>query len=174
MTISEFSKITESKLYEKIVNYLTCIIVIFISIFFLIKFSELKINQTNWQILSFVWTFSLLLMVSGIYGIVFLAKPLKISYLKNELTEEKNIELIKEIYNSLNGKDLQIDNNLIQFKYKKDFWSYRHGVYLLAENNLIAIIVNIKNSNAREGFADFGQSSKLQKKILNILEQASS
>ena len=172
MTINEFTNIAENKLSEKIINSAWCIIVIFISLFIQIKFSEISISQTNWTILVFVHTICLSLIALGFYGLVVLVKPLKVGYLENEMTKDENLKLIEEVcYNTLNGKDFQVDDNEIQFTYKKSFWAYKQRISFFVEDNLIAIYIKNIDSNPKGGFLDFGVKSRLQKKILNIMKE---
>jgi hypothetical protein len=171
MTITEFSNIAESKLSEKIMNSAWCIIVIFISLFIQIKFSNISISQTNWTSLVFVHTICLSLIALSFYGLVVIIKPLKVGYLENQMTKDENFKLIEETYRSLNGKDFQADDNEILFTYKKSFWAYKQRISFFAEDNLIAIYIKNIDSNPKGGFLDFGVKSRLQKKILNIMKE---
>jgi hypothetical protein len=177
MTTKEFSKIAENKLFNKIIDFASCIAIISLSIFFQIKFYSLlslenfKTNSSNVIFTSLVFFTSLvLLMALGFYGLVIIIKPLKISYLENQNTKDENLKTIEKAYHILKGKDFQVDKNTIQFIYQKNFWSYKHRINFLVENNLVAIYVNNIDSNPKGGFLDFGSRSRLQKKILKIIE----
>lgn len=176
MTTKEFSKIAENKLYSKIIDIASCIAIISLSIFFQIKFYSvlsLEYFKTNSFSVVFIFTLFLLLMALGFYGLVIIIKPLKISYLENQNTKEQNLKTIEKAYHILKGKDFQADNNTIHFTYQKNFWSYKHRINFLIENNLIAIYVKNIDSNPKGGFLDFGSRSRLQKKILKIIENKS-
>jgi lipid-A-disaccharide synthase-like uncharacterized protein len=173
MTITEFSKIAERKLSDKIIDFSFCIIAILMSSFFILKFSEIQMNQNNWLPLSFMYMSFFLLISLAIYGLVIILKPLNVSCMKNEILKAENLKLIEKIYHSLNGKDIETEDNVIKFTFKKSFWSYKQRINLLAEDNLLAVYVKNIDSNPKGGFLDFGARARLQKKVLNMLEQAS-
>lgn len=176
MTTKEFSKIAENKFYNKIIDTVWIIAVISLSIFFQIKFYNvlsLDYFKTNFFSVIFIYTLLVLLMALGLYSLVIIIKPLKISYLDNQNTKEQNLKTIEKAYHILKGKDLQADNNTIQFSYQKNFWSYKHRINFLVEDNFIAIYVKNISVNPEGGFVDFGSKSRLQKKILQIIENKS-
>jgi hypothetical protein len=113
-------------------------------------------------------------MLMGFYGLFVLINPLKVARLENKLTKDNNLELIEKVFAILKGKDFQSNDNLVQFVYKKSFWSYKQKINFLMEDNLIAIYVKNIDSNPKGGFVDFGANSRLQKKVLNIIEDKAS
>ena len=177
MTVTEFSKNAERKLSEKIGNIVWCVFIILFSLFFLIKFFKLltlALPKTNWLPIVYVLTLFLLLMLLGFYGFFVIINPLKVTHLENKLTKDNNLELIEKVFAILKGKDFQSNDNVVQFVYKKSFWSYKQKINFLVEDNLIAIYVKNIDSNPKGGFVDFGAKSRLQKKILNIIEDKAS
>lgn len=176
MTTKEFSKIAENKLSNKIIDTVWIIAVISLSLFFQIKFYtvvSLEYFKTNFFSVVFVYTPLVLLLALGFYGLVIIINPLKISYLENQNTKDENHETIEKVYHILKGKDYQVDDNTIQFTYHKNFWSYKHKINFLVENNLVAIYVKNISSNPEGGYLDFGSRSRLQKKILQIIKNNS-
>jgi hypothetical protein len=177
MTISEFSKNAERKLSDKIGNIVWCVFIILFSLYFQIKFFKLfslALPKTNWLPVVYVLTLFLLLMLMGFYGLFVLINPLKVTRLENKLTKDNNLELIEKVFTILKGKDFQSNDNLVQFVYKKSFWSYKQKINFLVEDNLIAIYTKNIDSNPKGGFFDFGANSRLQKKVLNIIEDKAS
>jgi hypothetical protein len=177
MTVTEFSKNAERKLSEKIGNIVWCVFIILFSLFFQIKFFKLfsmAVPKTNLPPIVYVLTLFLLLMLLGFYGLFALINPLKVSRLENKLAKDNNLELIEKVFAILKGKDFQSNDNLVQFVYKKSFWSYKQKINFLVEDNLIAIYVTNIDSNPKGGFVDFGAKSRLQNKILNIIEDKAS
>ncbi len=173
MTLAEFSNIAEVKLSEKIISFLICIIAIALSYFLFIKFSVIQPNQNTWSTLSFIYTICLVLISLSIYGLVIFMRPLKVKAIENRMTIAENLKLIEKIYYELNGKDIEIESNMVKFTFKKSFWSYKQRINLLAEDNLIAVYVKNIDANPEGGFLDFGARARLQNKVVNILAQAS-
>ncbi len=177
MTISEFSKNAERKLSDKIGNIVWCVFIILFSLFFQIKFFKLlslALPKTNWLPVVYVLILFLLLMLMGFYGLFVLINPLKVTLLENKLTKDNNLKLIQKVFAILKGKDFKSNDNLVQFVYKKSFWSYKQKINFLVEDNLIAIYVKNIDSNPKGGFMDFGARSRLQKKVLNVIEDKAS
>lgn len=177
MTISEFSNIANSKLLDKIIDFIWCVFIILFSLFFLIKFFKLfslPLSQTNWLFLVWICTIFVSLMLLAFYGLVILIMPLKVNYLENKMPKNQNLKLIEEVYFVLKGKDFQVDGNIVHFTFKQSFWSYKQRINFFVDDNLIAIYVKIIDSNPNGGFLDFGARSRLQKKVINIIDNIAS
>jgi hypothetical protein len=173
MTLIEFSKIAQTKLSDRIINFVLSTAIILVATFIILKFSEIQIKKNNYLIQGFIYVICFSLISLGLYGLMIILKPLNVSYFENKMSKDENLKLIEEIYNSLNGKKIEIENNVVRFTFKKGFWNYNQRINLLAEDNLIAVYVKNIDSNPKGGFLDFGSKARLQKKVLNMLEEAS-
>jgi hypothetical protein len=168
MTKAEFENIGVKSKTNKVINLIFCIVTIILSTFFQIKFFSLfslNLSEINFLIVIFLYVVFLSLFALGCYGIFILLNPIKTSYWKNEMTEDDNKNVIKELFTKLNGKNYVNRDNFIQFDYKKSYWSYTHQIYFFIENNLISVNTIIIDSNPKGGFLDFGAKFRLHKKL---------
>ncbi|OOV12312.1 hypothetical protein [Flavobacterium sp. LM4] len=168
MTKAEFENIGVKSKTNKVINLIFCIVTIILSTFFQIKFFSLfslNLSEINFLIVIFLYVVFLSLFALGCYGIFILLNPIKTSYWKNEMTEDDNKNVIKELFTKLNGKNYVNRDNFIQFDYKKSYWSYTHQIYFFIENNLISVNTIIIDSNPKGGFLDFGAKLRLHKKL---------
>lgn len=173
MTKEEFVSITILKKFDLIVNYILCIGVIVVSIFFEIKFYrlfDLNLSKTNFFIVIFLYFIVLALFALGCYGIFVLTNPFKVIYWNNGMSEIENNSRVRELFVKLNASNFQKKENFIQFEYKKSFWSYTYLIFFLVEDNLIAVNIKIIDSNPKGGFLDFGARARIQKKIISHLK----
>lgn len=177
MTKEEFENIGVQSKTNQIINLIFCIVSIILSAFFQIKFYSLfslNLSEINFLIVIFLYVVFMSLFALGCYGIFILLNPIKISYTKNEMTEDENNNLIKELFTKLNGKNYVNRDNFIQFDYKKSYWSYTHQIYFWIENNLISVNTKIIDSNPKGGFLDFGAKFRLHKKLNRFLNNKAS
>ena len=171
MTKNDFSTIYKEDFLDLIINYILCISVIIISLCFLIKFLSIntfKVSNENILVIVFVIVVSLGLISLGFYGLIILINPLKVSFLENENSNSENIELVNQLYFDLKANNLLLKDNLIQFTYKKTFWSYSQTVFCLVDDNLLGLYVKT-DSGPKKAFLDFGASSRTQKQLLELL-----
>ena len=171
MTKNNFSTIYKNDFLDLIINYILCIAAIIISIYFLIKFLSIptfKVSNENIVLIVFVVMVSLGLILLGLYGLFILINPHKVSFLENDKTQSENIDLINQLYFDLKANNLLLKDNLIQFTYKKTFWSYNQTVFCLVDNNLLGLYVKT-DSGPKKAFLDFGASSRTQKLLLELL-----
>jgi hypothetical protein len=171
MTKNDFSTIYKEDFLDLIINYVLCISVIIISLYFLINFlsvNTFKVSNENILVIVFVIVVSLGLISLGFYGLIILINPLKVSFLENENSHSENIELVNQLYFDLKANNLLLKANLIQFTYKKTFWSYSQTVFCLVDDNLLGLYVKT-DSGPKKAFLDFGASSRTQKQLLELL-----
>jgi len=172
MTIEEFTNIRKHDLLDLIINGIICVAAIILSLFFQIKFLtllRLELSNANLFYLFISFLVTLSIMGFGFYGLFVLIKPLKVAYWKNEMTRDENIDIVEKLCADLNAKNFQTKDNIIQFTYQKNFWSYNQKLYFYIEKNIVAVCVDTIDSNPKRGFLDFGAASRTQKKVLKLL-----
>ena len=173
MTFEEFeNKFKRNIRFDKYWYYGLCYFTIGFGLFMLtalltnsfIKFSG---NKT------FHYSLYCFLILLGIYGLFVLKKKYNLTIWENNLTKDKNIELIQLAFSTLNNSTIQVTDNYVHFIYRKSWWRLPYEIHLFADNNLIAINVEGQD-NYDGGFIDFGASKRTQNKILKLLaDQAS-
>ncbi|AWA31023.1 hypothetical protein HYN48_13550 [Flavobacterium magnum] len=173
MTNDEFLNVAKIKLFDNVFNISMSVFALCFSIFLQIKFFEavtLEILQKHYFGIVVMYIMISSLLIFMLYALYIIVKPFKIQYVENNSTENQNSELIKEIYNFLKAKDFECQENVIQFTFKKNFWSYKHRFYFLVQDNSIGIYIKVIDSNPEGGFLDFGARLRLQKKIINLIK----
>ena len=173
MTFDEFqNKFKRNIRFDKYWYHGLCYLTIGLGLFMLIalvtnSFIKFSGNRT------FHYTMFCFLTLLGIYGLFVLKKKYKLTIWENNLTREKNIELLEIVVSTLTKSTFEANNNYVQFIYKKSWWRLPYEIHLFADNNLIAINVEGQD-NYDGGFIDFGASKRTQYKILQMLtDQAS-
>lgn len=173
MTIEEFqNKFKKNKRFDKYWYHGLCFATIGFALFMLFSLlSDTNIKFTGDKTIHYIGFVILLLM--GIYGLFVLRKTYKLSYWDNNLTKEKNIELINSTCSELLNSTIKLDDNFTYFIYRKSWWRTPYEVQLFADNNIIAI--NVEGVDTSDGgFIDFGASKRTQNRILNMMKEKAS
>ena len=169
MTLEKFEeKINKKDFIGFIINLFLSLLSISISIFFIYKFSSVTNLKFSFTLVFILFFLSLFLMI-GLYGLFELFNPHKIDYFNNNFNKEDNLKLVNEIFQKLEVKEYKMDQQVIEFVFQKNIWSYKNKVYFYADNNLIAFFVETISYNSNGAFLDFGASKRSHKKIFKIL-----
>ena len=90
---------------------------------------------------TFHYSYFIFLFFLDVYGLFVLRKTYKLSFWYNELTKEKNIEILNLTYSELQKtKNTQVDN-YAYFIYRKSRWRTPYEIHSFADENLIALNV---------------------------------
>jgi hypothetical protein len=169
MTIDEFqNKFRKNKRFDKYWYHGLCFAVIIFSLFMLYSL----VTDTNIKIVdskTFHFTGFIFLLLLGIYGLFVLRNHYNLTYWNNNLTKDKNLELLNSTCSEFLKGKIKLDDNYAYFIYKKSWWRTSYEVHLFADNNLIAINVEGLDTYDR-GFIDFGASKRTQIRILSLLK----
>ncbi len=173
MTLEEFkNQFKKKKIVDKFWYQILCFVAIIFSVFMIYSLvTKTNINFSGNRSFHFIG-FTLIILLS-VYGLIILNKNYKLSFWHNELTKEKNIEIINLACSELLKSEIKVDDNYLNFAYRKSWWTMSYEVHLFADNNLIAINVQgIDSYNG--GFIDFGASKRTENNILSIIESKAS
>ncbi|WP_069658120.1 hypothetical protein [Arcticibacter eurypsychrophilus] len=80
-----------------------------------------------------------------------------------------NIQVLNMACTELLKKPVRLEDNSIQFRYRKSWWRMPYDVHVFAERNLIVINVEAVDT-VDGGIIDFGASKRAQNKILNLIK----
>lgn len=173
MTIEEFqNKFKKNKRFDKVWYHGLCIATIGFSLFMLYSVT----TNTNIKITgnkTFHFFAFIFLLLLGIYGLFVLRKTYKLTYWKNELTKEENINLLNLTCSELLKTDIKLNDNNAYFVYRKSWWRKPYEVHLFADNNLI--VINVEGLDIYDGgFIDFGASKRTRNRILDLMKEKAS
>lgn len=171
MTLEKFvEKINKKDFTGFIINLFLILLSISISIFFIYKFSSIYNLEFSFTLV-FIMFFLFLFLIIGLYGLFELFNPHKIDYFNNDFNKEDNLKIVNDIFQKLEGKEYKRDQQVIEFVFQKNIWSYKNKFYFYTDNNLIAFFVETISYNSNGAFLDFGASKRSQKKIFKMLKK---
>ena len=173
MTFEEFEKkFKKNTRFDKYWYHGLCYATIGFAIFMLFALLTNSIIRFSGNKLFHSSMFSFLILL-GTYGLFVLRSKYKLTVWENNLSMDRNINLMHLVIEQLNKSRVSQATNYIHFTYKKSWWRLPYEVHLFADNNFIAINVEAQD-NYDGGFIDFGASKRTQNRILDMLiEEAS-
>jgi hypothetical protein len=167
MTLDDFiNKFENHKRFEKIYYKILCFAAIVGALF--LVYSVFVYGKSKGLLFLAVFLF-----VLGSYGLFALTKHYKLTTIKNNNSEQDNIEVVLSVIKQLTKKGYTQEDNYFYFMYQKSWWRLKYEVYVLATTN--AIIINAEGKDSYDGgFIDFGASRRTQKNIAKLLADKSS